>query len=160
MEESDAGPLSSPILAPEAALGLFPNRALSSVQVMTIIAKKGEYQHNDSAKVVRSESLGIRQRLEIASVWANSNAPVDAVTKDRSCSYKLHVTVNGVAVTGGIRIRYIRVCHIEAEPLTIAWAVPREGMFWEQSHLEKNDRNFPQRRRPHPTSNQHAVKLK
>ena len=51
-----------------------------------------------------------------------------------------------LALTGGIRIRYICVCHFEAEPLTIAWAVPREGMCWEQSRFEKNDRNFPQRR--------------
>ena len=86
MEESDSWPLSSPILAPEAALGVFPNRALSSVQVMIIIAQKGEKKHNGSAKVVRSESLGIRQRLEIPSVWVNSNVAVDAVTGNPSLS--------------------------------------------------------------------------
>ncbi len=99
-------PPQSPILAPETALRLFPNRALSSVQAKPIVThqiaahKKETQTPYDSVKVVRSESLAVldtARRFEIPPVWANSNEPVDAdLIASDPCP---HVALNGVALT-------------------------------------------------------------
>ena len=61
---------------------------------------------------------------------------------------QLHGLMIGVAPSGGIRTRYIRICHDWAELLMDAVSGTLRRNVLGAIALEKNDRNYPQRRQP------------
>jgi hypothetical protein len=87
-------------------------------------------------------------RLEIPPVEVNSSHSVDAAAWAQSQASQ-HDAVNGVATT--VRNSQLDKSASATTRQSLSQDMreaTREGMCREQSRFEKNDRNFPQRRRP------------
>ena len=135
------------VLAPGTALGLLRSRALPSAQVSGIVGgPKGlsnwtNQKGGRGAKLRPGCSIGVALwQLEIPPVWANSVRTVDAAASASSGRGQQHVALGGVALT--VRNSHQIRPHLPGSVTglscsRLSWAVPCEGMCWEQSRRKR-----------------------
>jgi hypothetical protein len=131
------------VLAPGTALGLLRSRALPSAQVSGIVGgpkglSNGTNQRGGRGSTLRPGcSIGVALgQLEIPPVGANSVRSLDAAAWASNGRGQQHVAVYGVARTArnSHQIRPHRPGSVTGRSCSrVSWAVPCEGMSWEQS---------------------------